>query len=251
MGRTEKSSSSSSRPRKRSPDDDADPDDEDSKRAEAIQNGLNEAVQNKEGGSSRKRSPDDADLEGADTEDDDQEDDDTEDDEAVPNAFAESIERMSKSDAMQCNACRAEAEALEANTTKMDNLKRKLKEMKPRLRELERLTRIEVNKRRKIYAQTICGNPGNLSVGLRTDMDTTSVVLACAMGINAQEYRQNLKNLSITKALQQRRKKDLKELRSQKTVLTRQLLDTLGRLYDCDNELLELLPEPLQPVDSE
>ena len=280
MGRNEKSSSSSSRPRKRSPDDagltgrgssskqppdDADPDDEDSKRAEVIQNGLNEAVQNKEGGSSRKRSPDDADLEGADTEDDDQEDadtedddqedadtedddtedDDTEDDEAVPNTVAERMERMSNSDGMLCNTCRTEAEALEANLTRMVDLKTKLKEMKRHLRELKRLARSDLVKRRQIFAETICGNPGNLSVDLHTDMDAIGAVLTCAVSINKKKYRQNLKNWWTERAQYADTKKELKDLRSQRPLLTRQLVDTLGILYYCDAELFEVFHESL------
>lgn len=260
MGRNEKSSSSSSRPRKRSPDDagltgrgssskqppdDADPDDEDSKRAEVIQNGLNETVQNKEGGSSRKRSPDDADLEGADTEDDDQEDDDTEDDEAVPNTVAERMERMSNSDGMLCNTCRTEAEALDANTTRMVDLKTKLKEMKRHLRELKRLARSDLVERRKIFAETICGNPGNLSVDLHTDMHAIGAVITCAVSINKKKYRQNLKNWWTERAQYVDTKKELKDLRSQRPLLTRQLVDTLGILYYCDTELFEVFHESL------
>lgn len=189
-----------------------------------------------EGGSSSRKRPRDGDA--------DTEDADTEDDEAVQNAVAEHIGEIQDSSGLY-EHCRTEEAALTANTTNMDDLKRKLKETKPRLRELKRLVRSDLDERRKIYQETICGDPGNLDVDLHTDMDTIGAVLICAIGINDNKYRQNLKNWWTTKALQQRRKKDLKELRSQTPVLTKQILKTLGILYDRDTELLEVLPESL------
>merc|ERR1711865_999484 len=175
--------------------------------------------------SSRKRSPADADLGGGDSAcKQSPYDVDPEDDEAFPNAVAERMERMSNSDGMLCNTCRAEEEALDANTTRMVDLKTKLKEMKRRLRELKRLARSDLVERRKIFVETICGNPVNVSVDLHTNMDAIGAVLTCARSINNKKYDQNLKNWWTERAQYADTKKELKDLRSQRPLLTRQLL---------------------------